>query len=157
MVIFDKEEIKKIIPYEEPFLFVHGIEEIGDNKISGFYQTDINDDYFRGHFRDYKIMPGALVVEAIAQLATFLLRQKIANHQDYHFLAYEIRSCQFYQPIFPGDRIDLKAEVLGIYDFSDYKVARCKGQALVNGILKVESRFSVAIIQKEKFKEKYGR
>lgn len=153
----NKEEIKKVIPYEEPFLFVHGIEEIKDNEISGFYQTDIKDEYFKGHFRDYKIMPGALIIEAIAQLTTFLLRQKIPNHQDYHFLAYEIRGCQFYQPIFPGERIELKGELLAIYDISDYKVARCKGQALVNGNLKVEARFSVAIINKEKFREKYGR
>ena len=104
-MIFDKEQIKKIIPYQEPFLFVDGIEEMGENSISGFYQTSQDDYYFKGHFVDFKIMPGVLVVEALAQLSTILLRQKFEelrsslasdkasaigeSHKNYHFLASE--------------------------------------------------------------------
>lgn len=152
-----KEEIKKIIPYEEPFLFVDGVEEIGENNISGFYQTSKNDYYFQGHFVDFKIMPGVLVVEALAQLSTILLRKKIGqNHQSYHFLAYDVRGCQFFKPIFPGDKIILKAEVLGIYPRNSTKIAHVKSQALVDNDLKAEARFSVAIVNKKEFEEKYG-
>jgi len=152
-----KEEIKKIIPYEESFLFVDGVEEIAENSISGFYQTSKDDYYFKGHFVDFKIMPGVLVVEALAQLSTILLRKKIGeNHKDYHFLAYDVRSCQFLKPIFPGDKIILKAEVLGIYDIPGLatKIAHVKSQALVGNDLKTEARFSVAIVKKEEFKTK---
>jgi len=157
-MILNKEEIKKIIPYKEPFLFVDGVEEIKENKISGFYQTSKNDYYFEGHFVDFKIMPGVLVVEAMAQLSTILLRKKIGeNHKDYHFLAYDVKSVQFLKPIFPGDRIDMEAEVLGIYPISDseMKIARIKSQAFVEEDLKCEARFSVVIIKKEEFEKKY--
>ncbi|KPJ73674.1 hypothetical protein AMJ48_00520 [Parcubacteria bacterium DG_74_1] len=151
-----KEEIKKIIPYQEPFLFVDEVEEIGDNTISGFYQTSADNYYFKGHFVDFKIMPGVLVVEALAQLSTILLRKKIENHKNYHFLAYDVRSCQFLKPIFPGEKISLRTEVLGIYDIPEAttKIARVKGQALVKDDLKCEARFSVAIVDKKEFEEK---
>jgi len=155
-----KQQIKDIIPYQEPFLFVDGVEEITENTISGFYQTAPEDYYFKGHFVDFKIMPGVLVVEALAQLSTILLRKKIVeNHKDYHFLAFDVRSVQFLKPIFPGDKIDLKAEILGVYPASkektDNKIARVKGWALVGDDLKCEARFSVAIVLKEEFKQKY--
>ena len=157
--MLSKEEIKKIIPYQEPFLFVDEVEEIGDNTISGFYQTSADDYYFKGHFVDFKIMPGVLVVEALAQLSTILLRKKIENHEDYHFLAYDVKSCQFLKPIFPGEKISLKAEVLGVYDVPEAttKIARVKGQALVGDDLKCEARFSVAIVDKKEFGEKHKR
>ncbi len=159
-MVLDKEQIKKIIPYKEPFLFVDGVEEITENRILGFYQTTKNDYYFEGHFVDFKIMPGVLVVEALAQLSTILLRKKIGEgHQNYHFLAYEVRSCQFFKPIFPGDKIDLEAELLAIYPLpeSKTKIARVKAQAFVAKELKVETRFSVAIVDKKDFEEKYHR
>jgi len=155
-----KQQIKDIIPYQEPFLFVDGVEEITENTISGFYQTAPEDYYFKGHFVDFKIMPGVLVVEALAQLSTILLRKKIVeNHKDYHFLAFDVRAIQFLKPIFPGDKIALKAEILGVYPASkektDNKIARVKGWALVGDDLKCEARFSVAIVLKEEFKQKY--
>jgi 3-hydroxymyristoyl/3-hydroxydecanoyl-(acyl carrier protein) dehydratase len=155
--MLSKEEIKKIIPYQEPFLFVDEVEEIGESTISGFYQTSEEDYYFKGHFVDFKIMPGVLVVEALAQLSTILLRRKIGDdHKNYHFLAYDVKSCQFLKPIFPGDKIFLKVEVFGIYDVpeSTTKIVRVKGQALANDDLKCETRFSVAIVNKKEFEEK---
>jgi 3-hydroxyacyl-[acyl-carrier-protein] dehydratase len=152
-----KEQIKEIIPYQEPFLFVDGVQELTENKISGFYQTSPEDYYFEGHFVDFKIMPGVLIIEALAQLSTILLRNKFGNeHKKYHFLAYEVRGCQFYKPIFPKDKIILKAEALGIYDMppdsNALKIAHIKSQALVGDDLKCEARFSVAIVEKEKLK-----
>jgi 3-hydroxymyristoyl/3-hydroxydecanoyl-(acyl carrier protein) dehydratase len=158
-MILNKEEIKKIIPYQEPFLFVDGVEEIKENKIFGFYQASKDDYYFKGHFVDFKIMPGVLIVEAMAQLSTILLRKKIGeNHKDYHFLAYDVKSVQFLKPIFPGERIDMEAEVLAIYPLpnSETRIARVKAQAFVKNDLKVEARFSVVIIKKEEFEKKYG-
>ncbi|MBU4299288.1 hypothetical protein KJ636_04560, partial [Patescibacteria group bacterium] len=96
------------------------------------------------------------------QLSTILLRNKIGEeHKKYHFLAYEVRSCQFYKPIFPGDKIDLTSEILGIYPDSkektDNKIARVKSRALVGEDLKCEARFSVAIVNKKEFEKRYGR
>ena len=152
-----KEEIKKIIPYDEPFLFVDEAEIISENEIEGSFQTKPDDYYFKGHFVDFPIMPGVLVVEALAQLSTILLRKKIGqDHKNYHFLAYDVKSIQFYKPVFPGDKVILKAEVLGIYLVSEKtKIARVKSQALVDNDLKSEVRFSVVIVDKKEFSQKY--
>lgn len=165
MPLFNKEQIKKIVPYDEPFLFVDEVEKIEDNKISGSYQTSKDDYYFRGHFVDFKIMPGVLVIEALAQLSTILLRQKIGkNHKEYHFLAYDVKGVQFLKPIFPGDKIKLNAEVLGVYPIkkaeaskreSENKISHIKAQAQVREDLKCEARFSVVIVDKKEFKAKY--
>jgi 3-hydroxymyristoyl/3-hydroxydecanoyl-(acyl carrier protein) dehydratase len=154
----DKNEIKRIIPYDEPFLFLDEAEIVSENEIVGSYQTKSDDYYFKGHFVDFKIMPGVLVVEAMAQLSTILLRKKIGkNHKNFHFLAYDVRSVQFLKPIFPGDKIQLKAEVLAIYQIpeSKNKIARVKAQAFVEKDLKVEARFSIAIVDKKEFSKKY--
>lgn len=159
-MLLNTKQIKEIIPYQEPFLFVDEVETINENTISGFYQTSPDDYYFKGHFVDFKIMPGVLVVEALAQLSTILLRKKIGDeHKNYHFLAYDVRSCQFLKPIFPGNKITLKAEILGVYPLPDSKnkIARVKAQALVDEDLKSEARFSVVIVNKEEFKQKYDR
>jgi len=152
-----KEEIKKIIPYDEPFLFVNEAEIIGENEITGSFQTRVEDYYFKGHFVNFPIMPGVLIVEALAQLSTILLRKKVGeDHKNYHFLAYDVKSVQFFKPIFPGDKITLKAEALGIYSINEKaKIARVKSQALVKNDLKCEARFSVAIVDKKDFKEKH--
>lgn len=148
-------------------MFVDSVEEINENTISGFYQTSKDDYYFKGHFVDFPIMPGVLVVEALAQLSTILLRKKIGeNHKKYHFLAYDVRGAQFYKSIFPGDKIKLNAEVLGIYPIrntessngaSENKIAHVKAEALVDNDLKCEARFSVAIVDKEEFNKKYAK
>jgi len=156
----NKKEIKEIIPYSEPFLFLDEAEIVSENEISGSLQTKSDDYYFKGHFVDFKIMPGVLIVEAMAQLSTVLLRKKIGdNHKDYHFLAYDVRSCQFLKPIFPGDKIDFKAEILGTYPFLESKtrIAHVKAQAWVSADLKSEARFSVAIVEKKEFEKKYAR
>jgi len=158
--MLNKEQIKEIIPYQEPFLFIDEVSEMEENRISGAYQTSKDDYYFKGHFVDFPIMPGVLVVEALAQLSTIILRKKIGeNHKDYHFLAYDVRGAQFLKPIFPGDKIILKDEILGIYPTGKEpeapKIARVKGQVLVGDDLKCEARFSVAIVNKIDFDNKY--
>jgi len=152
-----KEEIKKIIPYDTPFLFLDTAEIVSENEIEGIYQTKPEDYYFKGHFVDFPIMPGVLILEALGQLATILLRKKMGTeHKNFHFLAYDIKSVQFLKPVFPGDKIDFKAEVLGIYSPGEKtKIARIKGQALVENDLRAEGRFSVVIIDKEEFSQKY--
>jgi len=153
MALLDKKQIEEIIPYQEPFLFVHGVEEIIENKISGFYQTAPDDYYFKGHFVDFPIMPGVLVVEGIAQTGTILLRKKIGEgHKKNHLLAYQVRSAQFYKPVFPGDKIKYQVELLGFYGF---KIANFKGEAFVGEERKCEVRFSVVVIDKDEFKTKY--
>jgi len=144
---------QKIIPYDDPFLWVDEIETIEGDFIVGYKNTSLADPYFAGHFVDFPIMPGVLIVEGIAQTATFLLRQKLGpGHEKKHLLAYQVRSAQFLSPILPGDRIKYKVQLLGIYGS---KIANFVGEAYVGNALKCEARFSVAIIDKDEMKEKF--
>jgi 3-hydroxyacyl-[acyl-carrier-protein] dehydratase len=153
--MLSKEKIKQIIPYDDPFLFVDKILEISDDEIIGEKQTSKDDYYFKGHFVDFPIMPGVLIVEGIAQTATLLLRKKIGeDHQKYHVLAYQVRGVQFKKPIFPGDKITYKVKLLGFYEG---KIANFKGEALVENDLKCEARFTCAVVDKKEFEEKYSR
>jgi 3-hydroxyacyl-[acyl-carrier-protein] dehydratase len=149
----DKDQIKKIIPYQEPFLFIDGIEEITENSISGFYKTSKDDYYFRGHLVDFPIMPGVLVIEGIAQTATLLLRQKLGKvHLKKHALAYQVKGVFFYKPIFPGDKIIYQVKLVSIYE---ERIANFKGEAFVGEELKCEVRFSCVIVDKKEFQKKY--
>ena len=121
MSLLSIEEIKAIIPHRYPFLLLDRVEELeAGKKIVAKKNVTVNEPFFQGHFPQEPVMPGVLIVEAMAQLSTILLRKKIGeNHRDYHFLAYDVRSCQFYKPIFPRDRIDLRAEILAIYPIDE--------------------------------------
>ena len=154
-MLYSKEQIKGIIPYDDPFLWVDEIEKIEGDVIFGYKQTLSLDPYFKGHFVDFPIMPGVLVVEGIAQTGTLLLREKLGDsHKQKHLLAYQVRGAMFYSPIMPGDRIKYKVQLLGIYNS---KIANFVGEAFVENALKCEVRFSVAIMDKEEMKQKFSR
>jgi len=152
-MILNKDQIKEIIPYKEPFLWVDEVESIEGNTIIGYKYTSIKDPYFKGHFVDLPIMPGVLVVEGVAQIGTILLRKKIGkDHKKKHLLAYQVRSAFFYKPIFPGDKIRYEVKLLGFYA---YKIANFKGEVFVGDEKKCEVRFVVAVIDKDEFKETF--
>ena len=151
-MLFNKEQIKKIIPYDDPFLWVDEVESIKGDTIIGYKNTTGQESYFKGHFVDFPIMPGVLVVEGVAQTGTILLREKMGKgHEDKHLLAYQVRSANFVKPIFPGDRIEYKVELLGFYAF---KIANFKGEVFVDGEKKCEVRFVVAVVGKNELKQK---
>ena len=154
-MLYTKEQIKQIIPYDDPFLWVDEIEKIEGDVVVGYKQTLSLDPYFKGHFVDFPIMPGVLVVEGIAQTGTLLLRTRLGDsHKEKHLLAYQVRGAMFYSPILPGDRIKYRVQLLGIYNS---KVANFVGEAYVGGMLKSEVRFSVAIMDKNEMRQKFTR
>lgn len=151
-MLYSKEQIQKLIPYGDNFLWVDEIEKIEDNYIVGYKQTSKDDAYFKAHFVDFPVMPGVLVVEGIAQTGTLLLRQKLGNsHKDKHLLAYQVRSAFFYEIILPGDKIEYRVRMLSFYNS---KIANFIGEAYVNDSKKCEVRFSVAVIDKKELEDK---
>jgi nitronate monooxygenase len=151
-MLYSKEQIKELIPYQEPFLWVDEVEEISKDTIIAYKQTSPDDEYFKGHFVGFPIMPGVLTVEGIAQTGTILLREKIGpSHKKKHLLAYQVRSAFFYNPIWPGDKVKYKVKLLS---FHSEKIANFIGEAFVGEERKCEMRFSVAVIDKEELEGK---
>jgi len=107
--MLDINEIKKIIPHRYPFLLVDKIIECDDDsKIVGIKSVTMNEPFFQGHFPDFPVMPGVLIVEAMAQVACILAMRilKKEGHASVFFTG--IDGVKFRKPVVPGDVLRLE-------------------------------------------------
>ena len=122
--MMDVNEIREYLPHRYPFLLVDRVEELELGKsIKAYKNVTVNEPFFNGHFPDKPVMPGVLIVEAMAQAAGILgFKTMDKTPQDgsmYYFVGSD--KLRFKQPVVPGDRLDLFAEVIsekrGIWKF----------------------------------------
>lgn len=112
MLTYD--QIKAIIPHRPPFLLIDRIEEIvPGEKAVGIKQVSGNEPFFEGHFPEYAVMPGVLIVEALAQTGAVALLQEEAFKGKLAFFA-GIDKCRFKHQVTPGDTLDLTVEITRI-------------------------------------------
>jgi 3-hydroxyacyl-[acyl-carrier-protein] dehydratase len=113
----DVNEIMTYLPHRYPFLLVDRIESIEPGKsIRGIKNVTINEPFFQGHFPGFPVMPGVLVIEALAQVAAILshlIADRKPDGQSLIFFA-GIDNARFRRPVLPGDRLTLEAEVIRI-------------------------------------------
>jgi len=115
-----KEKIKSILPHREPFLFIDEVIEIdGTEKVVAVKNIRDNESFFEGHFPGKPIMPGVLIIEAMAQASIILFfvdKQKIAKaHPDYYLGKVK---AEFLVPVYPGDRLIIEAEKVKFLDYA---------------------------------------
>lgn len=141
----DIKDILKILPHRYPFLLVDKILEIDLEKgsILGQKNATMNEAFFQGHFPGAPIMPGVLILEALAQAGGVLVYLKGQGAERIAVLL-NVNNAKFRQPVHPGDVLLLKCE--GIH-FSS-KGGRVKGQALVNDKVAVEAEIGFALVDK---------
>mgnify|MGYP001156869011 FL=1 len=111
----DIQEIFEFLPHRYPFLFIDGVTElIEGSAIKGFKNVTINEPFFEGHFPNQPIMPGVLIVEAMAQLAGILgFKSKGTKPSEgYLYFLAGTDNTRFKRPVGPGDRLDLSAEII---------------------------------------------
>ena len=113
--MLDIEQIKEIIPHRYPFLLVDRILEIEEGKRAiGIKNVSANEEFFNGHFPDYPVMPGVLIIEALAQAAAILTLRtaNLTTNDDSLYYFVGIDGARFKKPVQPGDQLILKATIL---------------------------------------------
>jgi len=135
-MLLDINAIQKILPHRYPFLLVDGIEEMERLKrIVGIKNVTINEGFFQGHFPGKPIMPGVLIIEALAQAGGILLLQEVPDRDKKLIYFVAIDNARFRRPVVPGDQLRLEVHVLA------WRGTFCKleGRATVQGELAAEA------------------
>ena len=130
--VLDSRAIKELLPHRYPFLLVDRIIElVPRERIVGIKQVSINEPFFQGHFPGAAVMPGVLVVEALAQVGAVLALREIEDRDSKLVLFTGIREARFRRPVVPGDTLRLEVTALRIGS----RVQRMRGEAKVEGQL----------------------
>ncbi len=143
-------QIQKILPHRYPFLLVDRILELEPNKrVVGIKNVTANEPFFQGHFPGHPIMPGVLIIEAMAQVGGMALLTGVEGNSEKILYLAGIDNARFRKPITPGDQIRFEIDVL----FNRGKIAKVSGKALVDDQLAVEAEITCAIVEKDASKK----
>jgi 3-hydroxyacyl-[acyl-carrier-protein] dehydratase len=144
-ILLNVKEIAKILPHRYPFLLVDRIIYLNleENVIIGQKNVTVNEQFFQGHFPGVPIMPGVLILEALAQTGGILVHKK--GHCEKIAVLLNINNAKFRKPVVPGDVLTLHATGLHLSN----KGGRIMAKAMVNEQLAVEAEIGFALVDKE--------
>jgi beta-hydroxyacyl-ACP dehydratase FabZ len=145
MPILDINEIKAILPHRYPFLLVDRIVELEAERVVGIKNVTLNEPFFMGHFPDFPVMPGVLIVEAMAQTAGVLVLKSIPDRHNKLVLLVTIDHARFRRPVVPGDSLRMEMTIVK----RKASVAKIAGRATVDGQLVAELEVMCKLADKE--------
>lgn len=146
-VVFDINAIKKILPHRYPFLLVDKIVELDfDKKVIGIKNVTINEPFFQGHFPEKPVMPGVLIIEAMAQTGGILLLNTMQNPADFLVYFTQIVNAKFRKQVGPGDQLVMECEMVS----KKGNFVKMKSKAFVDNKLVCEAEFMAAVMEKSK-------
>jgi 3-hydroxyacyl-[acyl-carrier-protein] dehydratase len=145
MATLDINEIRAILPHRYPFLLVDRIVEMDAERVIGIKNVTHNEPFFQGHFPDFPVMPGVLIVEAMAQTAGVQVLASIPDRASKLVLLVAIESARFRRPVVPGDTLRMEMAVIK----RKASVAKFAGRATVDGKLVAEVEVMCKLADKE--------
>jgi beta-hydroxyacyl-ACP dehydratase FabZ len=138
-------EIQKIIPHRFPFLLVDGILELDPAKrIVGIKNVTVNEPFFQGHFPGAPVMPGVLIVEAMAQVAAVMVLKELPDRENKLVYFSGIDQARFRQPVVPGDQIRMVVEAIKMRS----RHGKLRGEAFVKDKLVAEAEIFSTIVDR---------
>ncbi len=141
-------KIMDLLPHRYPFLLVDRVNRLETGvSIDAYKNVSVNEPFFQGHFPGLPVMPGVLIIEALAQAGGLLVLAELdeATVKNSLFLFTGIEKARFRKPVTPGDRLDLRCELLR----RKRQLWRMRGTAHVDGVLAAEAELTAAIAPKE--------
>ena len=137
--LLDINQIKELLPHRYPFLLVDKVVEMGSDYIVGIKNVTMNEMHFLGHFPNEPIMPGVLIIEAMAQCAGLLVLSQVDDPKNYSTYFLKIDNVKFRQKVVPGDTLVMKVVFL-----TDVRrgIANIKGYAFVQGKIATEAEMT---------------
>ena len=144
MTSLDVQEISALLPHRYPMLMIDRILEIGEKSIISIKNVTVNEPHFTGHFPNYAVMPGVLIIESMAQTAGVLVATVAPHTRGKHMLLASIDNAKFRRPVVPGDqlRIEMKLERL------KKNVAKLEGLATVDGQIVAEASLMCVLTER---------
>ena len=142
--VINIDEIMEMIPHRYPFLLIDRVKDIvsGESAI-GIKNVTSNEPFFEGHFPNHPIMPGVLIIEAMAQTSAVLVAETMGSEKNRQIYLMTIDQARFRKPVLPGDQLELTVWK----ERNRINVWKFRGEAHVDGNLKAEAIFSAMMIE----------
>ena len=131
----DVQEISGILPHRYPMLMVDRILEISEDTVVGIKNVTVNEPHFTGHFPGYPVMPGVMIIEAMAQVAGILVATVAPHTRGRIMFLASIEDAKFRKPVVPGDQLRIEMKLMRL----KHTIAKMQGVATVDGQVAAEA------------------
>ncbi|HUN84728.1 MAG TPA: 3-hydroxyacyl-ACP dehydratase FabZ [Terracidiphilus sp.] len=150
---FDIQEILEFLPHRYPFLLIDRIVEFEPKqRLVAIKNVTINEPFFQGHFPGYPIMPGVLVVEAMAQAGGIIIMHELPDRLERLVVFTGIERAKFRRPVTPGDQLRIEVDVLSFRT----RAGRIHGRALVDDKLTCEATLTCQVVTRARERRAHG-
>jgi beta-hydroxyacyl-ACP dehydratase FabZ len=139
----DIQDILEVMPHRYPILLIDRVLEMGEKHIRAIKNVTFNEPHFLGHFPGHPVMPGVLLVEAMAQAGGFLLLCQIEDRENKLIYFTGIDNCRFRRPVIPGDQVVFEIEIKSVRR----NFAKLHGRATVDGEVACEADMMSAMME----------